>query len=63
MFVHRILHVLLNYSYITVLYSICQCTVQIYVQKKEEGKKKNQCRCQSDQMGLDQLCKGETGCR
>lgn len=43
LFVHRILHVLLNYSYIAILYSICQCTVQnVCPKKKKGGKKKDQ---------------------
>lgn len=41
LFVHRILHVLLNYSYIAILYSICQCTVQNVCPKKRSGKKIN----------------------
>lgn len=61
MFVHRLLHVLLNYSYIAILYSICRCTVQNVCPKKKnerqrrgrEGKKKkDSLHCQSDQMGL-----------
>lgn len=60
MFVHRLLHVLLNYSYIAILYSICRCTVQNVCPKKkmrdrEEGgreRKKDSLHCQSDQMGL-----------
>lgn len=40
MFVHRILHVLLNYSYIAILYSICQCTVQNVCPKNEKEEKK-----------------------
>lgn len=39
LFVHRILHVLLNYSYIAILYSICQCTAQNVCPKKRRGKK------------------------
>lgn len=38
LFVHRILHVLLNYSYIAILYSICQCTVQKCLSKKKREK-------------------------
>lgn len=41
LFVHRILHVLLNYSYIAILYSICQCTVQNVCPKKRREKKIN----------------------
>lgn len=42
LFVHRILHVLLNYSYIAILYSICQCTVQnVCPKKKRRGGKRS----------------------
>ncbi len=38
LFVYRILHVLLNYSYIAILYSICQCTVRNVCPKREKKK-------------------------
>lgn len=59
----------LTYSYIAILYSICQCTVLHFLSRGDKKKKrrrkgggKDQWHSQWERMGLDRLRKGETGC-
>lgn len=54
----------LTYSYIAILYSICQCTVPNLLsrKKKEERGRKRSVTHPMERIGLDRLRKGETGC-